>query len=93
MRIDCLRLTDYHLSNLFINYLIMKEIIKRSLLDTLNVVFYSGVPATGIVMFLATLEGDLPSIAKYSAYIAMGFNILYFFVKRVYDYRTGKREL
>lgn len=68
----------------------VKEALKYALRDTLEVVFYTGVPATGVVAFLSVIETDIPNIAKYSPYIASGVNVIFYFVKRTVDYTLGK---
>lgn len=74
-----------------------KEKLRKSLLgalfDTGRVLAYSGLPATGVIAFLAVVQQDIEGLARYSPYIASGVNLVAFYVKRVYDYYTGRKEL
>lgn len=70
-----------------------KEALIASLWDSVNVVFYSGVPATGVIVLVNTMSQDFPDIVKYAPYIATAINVIAFYIKRVLDYLNGKREL
>ena len=69
-----------------------KEALSKAFTDTMSVLLWSGVPATGVVGFLVLLGEDVPVVARYAAYIATAVNILGFFAKRTYEYKTGRRE-
>ncbi len=70
-----------------------KEALIASLWDSVNVVFYSGVPATGVIVLVNTMSQDIPELVKYAPFIATALNVLIFYIKRVLDYLNGKREL
>lgn len=71
----------------------IKQALIAGLWDLVNVVFYAGLPATGVIVFINLVTQDLPDIAKYAPYIATAINMIAFYVKRVLDYMNGKREL
>ena len=71
----------------------MKQALAASFWDTLQVLMYSGIPATGVIVFINTLAYDVPTIARYAPYIASLINVLVFYFKRTLEYLKNKREL
>ena len=70
-----------------------RQALAASAWDTLQVVMYSGVPATGVIVLVNTMSTDVPSIAKYAPYIATTINVIIFYIKRAMEYIQCKREL
>lgn len=68
----------------------VKEALKKAFVDTLKVVAWSGVPATGVVGLLVIVGEDVPAITRYAPYIATLFNTFAFFVKKFVEYKWSK---
>lgn len=66
-----------------------KEAARLAFWDTMEVVLWTGIPATGITAYLELAKEDIPEIAKYSALIAAGINTVAYFLKRVTGYVKG----
>lgn len=71
----------------------IRQAAYAALWDTIQVAIYSGVPATGVIVFINTLAYDVPTIARYAPYIASGFNVASFGLKRFFEYYMKKRDL
>ena len=70
-----------------------KQSIAFALKDTLKVVLWSTVPATGVYAYVQRLGTDIPLVAKYGVYIASAINVMAFFVLRFAEYYTGSRKV
>lgn len=70
----------------------LKRAMILALLDTVDVVLYSGVPATGVVVYLEMFQEGIPELAKYGPYIASLINVAIFWLKRTREYYVGIRK-
>jgi len=68
-----------------------KNALKLALIDSVSVLFYSGIPASGVIVLLNIIATDVPVIAKYAPYLASVINLLVFIVKRAFEYYKGER--
>lgn len=68
----------------------LRESAELALWDTLEVALWTGVPASGVSVYLELAKEDLPEVAKYSALIAAGINTVVYFLKRLVGYKKGQ---
>ena len=70
-----------------------KEAFYNALADTVKVVLWSGIPATGIYADIRELVMELPIKVRYAVFLSAGLNVLAFFVIRLAQYKLGKKEV